>query len=89
MYAIRIIELVGKVELTQDPNKIRGVYVKAYNPDAYDTRGFAEFTNNPTEAVLFNTIDKAVEFYRQQVGTRPDGKPNRPLTAFSVEFVSI
>jgi len=40
-----------------------GQYLKAYDPEAHDGRGKAEWTAD-----------------------RPDGRPNRPLTAFTVTF---
>lgn len=70
-----------------------GQYVKAYDPhkNGTDPNGremncYLETTPNITDALIFPTAYEALEFWRQQVGLRPDGKPNRPLTAFTVEI---
>lgn len=70
-----------------DGDQVDGEYVKVYDPEAHDGRGFIEFTKNINEAITFNSNREAMDFYRQISTTRPlrqDGKPNRPLTAFSV-----
>jgi hypothetical protein len=68
-------------------------YLKSFDPDAhapgmpaYPT-GDAEWTSVPGEAMIFPTHVEALMFWKTQstiVPLRPDGKPNRPLTAFSV-----
>jgi hypothetical protein len=39
------------------------------------------------EALKFPTPEEAVLAWRQDRGTRPDGEPDRPLTAFTVQFL--
>jgi len=71
-------------------------YVIAYNPDlhredgAYDG-GDLITTFDPAAAARFATIEEAMALWRAQPScgchaTRPDGCPNRPLTAFNVEI---
>lgn len=46
-------------------------------------------TTNPQEARWFASHREAHAYWTQQHGLRPwDGEPNRPLTAYSIEFVS-
>lgn len=64
-------------------------YVVAYDPEAHDGMGYVESDTDPEEPLTFATVEEAIEFWRQSPDNRPlreDGKPNRPLTAFSVEF---
>lgn len=67
-----------------------GRFLKAYDPDAHGGLGMAQWTADPAAALTFDTLEAAFETWRRQstvAPTRPDGMPNRPLTAFSVEFV--
>lgn len=95
-YVIRIVEQVGNVlerfhvdapqHLPPDTYRV-DTFVKAYDPHAHEGRGFAEFTHNIDEAIEFADVSEAFTFYRQSHGERLDGKPNRPLTAFTVEVM--
>jgi len=67
-----------------------GEYVKAFDFEADDGLGFGEFTPDIDAAMQFEDVAAAGEFWRTQSKTRPirpDGQPNRPLTALSVEIV--
>lgn len=68
-----------------------GKFVKTYDPDANDGRGLLVGTFDPDEAIRFDGAVAALEFWRQQSTVRPlrpDGKPNRPLTAATVALVT-
>jgi hypothetical protein len=55
-------------------------------------RGEITFTPNPKFARSFDNAGEAFEYWRQQsktVPARPDGKPNRPITAYTVEIKPI
>lgn len=69
-----------------------GQYVKTYQASGGFGRGFLEVTDDIAKALQFdNTVD-ALECWRAVSTThplRPDGKPNRPLTAFTVELVKV
>lgn len=63
-------------------------WVKSY-ADTPSGRGTVVLTTDESEAMQFKSMSDAMEFWRQQSKskpTRPDGKPNRPLTAYSVEI---
>lgn len=58
--------------------------LKAFDPDT----GWTEWTGDPRLARRFNTALDVLELWRTQSRTHPirlDGKPNRPLTAYTVE----
>ena len=80
--------LVGTVEGV--PTEFDGKYVKAYDPayvhpDGYDG-GLLEVTGDVREAMRFPNVHAAIEKYRQPFGVRWDGKPERPLTAWTITF---
>lgn len=67
-------------------------YLVAFDPEAHRGLGVATWTPNVSEARKFPTFQEAMECWRQQSKVRPlrdDGKPNRPLTAYSVEPVPL
>lgn len=73
-----------------DPS--RGKYLEHFDPDASAGRGNVLWTYKVEKALKFKDISHALDFWRtpsKVMPTRPDGKPNRPLTAFSVEIVPV
>lgn len=68
------------------------LYLKDYDHAAHSGRGFGEWTGKIEDAKVFPTMEAALEFWRlvpPAHPTRPrDGKPNRPLTVYSVEMVA-
>jgi hypothetical protein len=65
------------------------LYLKSYDVDANDGRGDAELTPNIHEALEFDDAVAAMQAWREQSTVQPlrlDGKPNRPLTAFTVQI---
>lgn len=68
-----------------------GRFLKSFDFDANNGLGYAEFTSDPKEALSFPSVERAFNFYRTQSTVRPlreDGKPNRPLTGVTWDFVS-
>jgi hypothetical protein len=66
-----------------------GCYLAAYDPEGNDGHGLASWTPDPNKAMTFTTGEEAVACYRAVPRNRPvrsDGKPNRPLTMFSLLF---
>jgi hypothetical protein len=89
MIVIRCVDLVGKAR-----HPSRGMpthqYLLSYDPEAYNGRGFAEWTNDIERAMRFRTAGEAWMLWRRPSRVRPvreDGQPNRPLTAFSIEVL--
>lgn len=69
-------------------------YLKTFDPDAGDgvVTGDATATADVDEAMKFASVGAAISFAMQQstrVPLRPDGEPNRPLTAFTLEFAAV
>ncbi len=83
-YGIRILE-----RSDGEPTEFDNHFVVSYDPtfhpagEEYDG-GLLEVSSNPAEAKTFESVDALFEYYRQSFGTRVDGEPNRPLTAFTV-----
>ena len=68
-----------------------GRYVRQFDPDGHDGRGDLVTTADIHEALTFPSAAEAMMFWQSQSKVRPlraDGKPNRPLTAFTVAVVS-
>ena len=87
MITIRIVQRADGEE-----SPIDGMYIRSFDPKVNeDGRGQGALVVTPfrESAVMFRTTDEAVDFWRQpslSVPKRPDGKPNRPLTAYTVSF---
>lgn len=64
-------------------------WVRDADVDARGGLGAVQFTTNPVEAKRFDDPAAALEYWRRPsrvLPTRPDGRPNRPLTAFTCEI---
>lgn len=69
-----------------------GTWLREFDPDAgplpYPT-GFADDTSDSALALRFESAADALAFAQTQstrTPLRPDGQPNRPLTAFTVSI---
>jgi hypothetical protein len=64
-----------------------------HKPDGGYDGGILELTDDPRKALKFSDAGEALEKWRQPAGCqchgiRPwDGKPNRPLTAYTVTVI--
>ena len=71
------------------PSGAEGLYVQEYSPDGYDGRGDLVLTSHLEGAKRYDSPGAAMADYRRVSTTHPtrpgDGKPNRPLTAWTVE----
>lgn len=89
-YAIRLAGLRGKIE-EASPDQAIGAFewLAEYDPDRFEGRGFVRWTFDPAEALSFASMTEAIYFamtISDRLPVRADGKPNRPLTAFHLEF---
>ena len=70
-----------------------GQYIRSFVPDTDEYgQGVLVTTANLDDALKFETWPAAFEFWKQQSRRCPlrmDGKPNRPLTAFTVTIEPI
>ena len=65
-------------------------YVRDVDFDADEGRGRIVMTQKLEEAKRFDSPGEALEYYRtasKVVPLRPDGRPNRPLTAYNVQIM--
>lgn len=67
-------------------------YLQSMDFEADYTRGRLSTTRKIEEAMIFTDKTEAFKFWKttsKDLPKRPDGKPNRPLTAYSVEIVDV
>jgi hypothetical protein len=63
-----------------------GRWIVKYDPERF-LRGGLVTTDDAGKARMFPTIEHARQFYLQEAKVRlPDGRPNRPLTAYAGVF---
>lgn len=71
----------------------RDVWLRSYDPEARGGYGEVEWTADPSRAMTFPDAAAALACYSQVPANHPirssDGKPNRPLTACSIEIEHI
>jgi hypothetical protein len=63
-----------------------GLYLETYTPEG---RVKGSWTPDPNDAMRFASQDDAFTLWKSSIGKRPDGRPDRPLTAFNVEIKEI
>ena len=65
-----------------------GMFLQHYDPDIGKVgRGTVRWTPDPSDALMFATQEAAFDTYlltSKKTPVRPDGKPNRPLTAYTI-----
>lgn len=92
-YGIRLVGLAG---VLLNPSgglpAPAGSYLSRYDPEAHGGMGEAEWAPDPESALCFENAGAAMECWRQVPLSRPmrnDGRPNRPLTAYTVEVAAL
>lgn len=84
-YVIRLMAMAG-----QEPPE--PTFLRSLDVDARDGLGHVEMTARADRAQRFDSPGDALRTWRSQSSVRPvrdDGKPNRPLTAFTVEVLQL
>lgn len=74
------------------PCPITGEYLEKFDFEQPQTEQLMWFTSDPAQAQAFPDAGAAIEAWktvRQFDGLRPDGMPDRPLSAFSVTVVDL
>jgi len=67
-----------------------GEYVRDYQPEKHGGRGEVTFTRDRARAKTFPDVEAAWRLMRHRPRnrpTRPDGGPNRPLMAFTLQII--
>lgn len=85
---ITVIKIVGNAH--GGPTGYGGTYVKGMDFEAFEGRGHLVVTHDRGKALEFPSIMAAMAYWQttsKTVPLRPDGKPNRPLTAYTVEII--
>lgn len=77
-----------------EPTPYDGQYLKEYDPtrdgispDGEPINAYLVTTPNKRDAKRFDSFKAAMMCWERSHGKREDGLPNRPLTAFTVEFI--
>ena len=85
-YVIQILQNAAGFASEED-----GAYIREFTPDTDALgRGTLTVTRRVEDALGFPSHAEAWKFWMQQsrrVPRRPDGKPNRPLTAYTVSIL--
>jgi len=66
-----------------------GQYLRSFDPDAFGGRGRIDWTPDKAKAIRFKSMTEALAAWKTQSRVCPlrdDGRPNRPLTAFTVSL---
>jgi hypothetical protein len=82
----------GKVRHMSDivGGKVTLLWLKSFDADALDGRGSITMTDLREDAMRFDSLAAVFECWKTQsnvVPLRDDGRPNRPLTAYSIQPV--
>jgi hypothetical protein len=80
------------IQIVDQPPECAGQFVKSFDFNAFHGKGHGVFTDDPRQAKKFQTTHEAMLFWRTRSRirpTRPDGKPNRPLTASTVNIAPL
>jgi hypothetical protein len=89
--------MTGFVIKAEDPEVVRGQLLQYYDPEIKDPRdprrtGYTKWTHDPLMAIVYRTgQDAMAEWMRVSVAVplRPDGRPNRPLSAFTITIMPL
>jgi hypothetical protein len=85
---MKLIQAIGFANGMPCPHA--GQYLESFDHEVFNGEGYGEFTPDPAKAKRFPDFAAAVLFWRRPSKVRPrrpDGEPNRPLTALTVEIV--
>ena len=86
-----VMKILGLLDGTSTPFDDQYVVVydptqQGFTPDGAPMLCRLETTRDIDQARHFDDAIEAMTLYRLSDGVRPDGRPNRPITAFNVEF---
>lgn len=85
---VYVITFQGLAGMSEHPTPVpAGAFLMAWDVEANDGRGEADWTTSPEHALIFHNQEDAYEAWRAvpvACPLRADGAPNRPLTAFHI-----
>jgi len=85
---VKVIRILGLAD--GRPLPLDGHYLRSCDVNAHGGRGAVDAVQDPAKARRFTDVVEAMEYWRRQSAVRPlrpDGLPNRPLTAYTIEVV--
>ena len=85
---MKVIRILGFASGALCPHA--GQYLETFDFEAFSGQGYGTFTPDPAKAMTFADAEAALTFWNTQSKsqrTRPDGKPNKPLTASHAEIM--
>ena len=88
-YGMRFVAPAGTITGPMPP---AGAWLESYNPEAGNGRGLAMWTSDPEKAARFPSKEAAFKAWQGSPRckpVRPDGRPNKPLTAYSVSIEAL
>jgi hypothetical protein len=86
---MKIVAPAGIMQNTTDIKSMVDKFVESFDPDANSGRGELKVTALRHKALTFPDPAVAMMFWKTQSRVQPvrlDGKPNRPLTAWTVSI---
>jgi hypothetical protein len=73
--------------------EVEGAWLKSFTPNGHGGRGDLVVTHDPAEAQRFADAAEAWKLWGATAAPpfdrRPDGKPNRPLTAWTITIEKV
>lgn len=85
-----VIRIVERADGSVSPEA--DLYLESCRHEGNDGRGQFGFTHDIRAAMQFATHGEAFEYWKRQSRVnpiRPDGRPNRPLTAYTIMIEGI
>ncbi len=87
---IVVMRVVGFANGSDCP--VENHYLQSFDHEACDGVGYGVFTSSLDKAMRFDDMKAAIQFWQKIPACRPlrdDGKPNRPMTATTMEFLRL
>lgn len=79
-----VLRIIERVDGQRDRHA--GRFLVEFTPDPYNV----VTTDDKAQAMMFPTPGEALELWRKDTGrVRADGKPDRPLSVYTVEVVRV
>jgi hypothetical protein len=79
---------ISLIEVVTQGGDVFNTFLVSFDPDGNDGHGTVRLTDNIDHAKRFDSFAAVLEEWKRQSTARPirdDGKPNRPLTAWSIQ----
>jgi hypothetical protein len=95
-YVMKLIASVDKLEvlaaIRSGGKTLPSAYLRSFDPDGWGGRGDIRVTQDIAKAKPFASIEELFAEWKRPstiVPLRDDGKPNRPLTAYTMQPIDL